>query len=113
MHDKFLVDRGQVYSAAFDGTGTSETLAAAATGKKIRLISLLVTTDTAGLLTVQDNTGTPVKLIGPMPVAENGGFNLVWNPRGYGDTGVGKQLDLVLGTSGTYGGLVEYQVLDT
>lgn len=113
MFDKFVTARGPVISAPFTGGTTGGTIVAAHSGKKIRLISLMILTDTAGNITVQDNTGTPIKFVGPAPVSDNGGFVLPHSPEGWGDTGVGKQIDVVLSVSATtFGGVVTYQVLD-
>lgn len=112
-YNKHVVARGPVIASAFTGGTTGGEIVAAVTGKKLRLISMMLLTDTAGNVTVRDNTGTPIKFVGPAPVAANGGFVLPHSPEGWGDTGSGKNINVLLGTScTTFGGVVTYQVLD-
>lgn len=112
-YNKHVVARGPVIPLPFTGGTTGGEIVPAVTGKKLRLISMMLTTDTAGNITVRDNNGTPVILVGPAPAAANGGFVLPHNPEGWGDTTAGKNLNVLLGTSATvFGGVVTYQVLD-
>lgn len=112
MYDKFVTAKGRVVTARITGSGTGGEVAAAVTGKKLRLLSIMVTTDTAGNLTVRDNAGTPNVLVGPAPLADNGGFCLPHNPNGWGDSAAGQNLNVLLSASATtYGGVLVYQVL--
>lgn len=86
----------------------------AVTAKKIRLLGYNVVTDTASALTWQDDTGTPVVLVGASTFAASGGAS-VYPPAGaypgqrfLGETASGKALDLNVGTSATVGGSIEY-----
>lgn len=110
--DSFIAERGDVISVPITGSA-SATIVAAAAGFKIRIMGIVLTITTATTLNLEDTTGTPVELVGPMPVADNGGFVLPFNPYGWGDTAVGKGLVLTLGAGSTYGGVLCYQKVPT
>lgn len=104
--------RGLIKSLAITGTSTGGTVVPAVSGCKLRLLTITITTDTAGNISIKDNADTPNVLVGPMPLDSNGGFSLPWNPEGHGDTATGKQLDVLLSNAATtFGGVVTYQVL--
>lgn len=114
MFNKFCISPGRVESLAFTGGTTGGEIVPAVTGKKLRLLAICLTTDTKGNVTVRDNNGTPKNLVGPQPVAIDGGFVLPFSPVGWGDTNSGKNLNVLLSASATtFGGVVTYQILDS
>jgi hypothetical protein len=111
-YDGFLAERGEVVNVRLNGSA-SATIVTAVAGFKIRILGMVMTITTATTLNLEDTTGTPVEIVGPMPVADNGGFVLPFNPYGWGETAVGKGLVLTLGAGSTYGGVLCYQKVPT
>lgn len=110
-YDGFVAESGPVLKKAITGSSTSNTLVAAVSGFSIRVLAFKVTVTSAATANLQDNSGTPVEIDGPSPLSDNGGYCLPFCPYGWGDTGVGKQLDLILSVGSTFGGSIVYQLI--
>jgi hypothetical protein len=89
------------------GTAGSHTLAGAVSGRKIRLLGLVLYAAGAVTVTIEHSDGTP--FIGPVTFASAGGVVLPVDRLGYGESGVGKGLHLLLSDDVQIGGCVTYQ----
>jgi hypothetical protein len=85
-------------------------------GRKIRVIEMAVSTDTAGTVKVQDDNGSPQELTGVIELAV--GVPWVYNPvvaypgeKYLGETQSSDDLDLLIEASGIYGGYFKYLVI--
>lgn len=102
--------------ANIDETGVAANeLVAAVAGAKIRVLALFVSAATTGTFNLQDDTGTPVELLGGtrnvlLSVNDTAGASsmvLPYNPGGWFETSVGKALDINM-ASGTFAGCLSY-----
>ena len=86
----------------------NNTVIAAATGKKFRVLSYVIVTTTA--VTAQWASGTsPTALSGAMALGATGGVSANFNPAGHVETAEGEALVLVLGGAIQASGHVTYQ----
>lgn len=103
--------KGLILNLPISGTGTSVDLVAAVSGKRIRIMSLLVTSDTDCTIQIADNNGTPNVFVGALPTAARGGFRLEKDDDGHGTTAAGKKIVANISPSSTIGGIIQYLVL--
>jgi hypothetical protein len=90
----------------FAGSGNN-TLVAAVTAKKIRVLS--VTLVVAGAVTVRFESGAGgTALTGQMSLAANGGFDAPFNPHGHFQTAAGELLNLELSDAVSADGWLTY-----
>lgn len=105
---------GPVGRTPFDHTGadTTEAVAADAQGRATRILGLALSNchaSTACLVTVQDNTGTPNVLIGPINLPGGATVVLPVNGLGWGDTAAGKKINIVQSAAVRVAGCLTYQ----
>ncbi len=108
--------------ANIDVTGAAANeLVTAVSGAKIRVLSMFVSAATTGTFNMQDDTGTPVTLLGGTrnvllsvdAAAGASSMVLPFNPGGWFETSAGKALDINM-ASGTFAGCLSYvEVTDT
>lgn len=89
-------------------------LVAAVAGKRIRLLSLFITAETAaGTITLNSVLGeTTTGLTGAMRVAANGQISLPFSPVGHVQTVVGGKLSVAHSSAGACAGCLVYQLID-
>lgn len=100
--DKTFVD---VKRATILATGTSATLVATVTGRKIRILSAVM--GGSATTTISFRTGTTV-LIQPVNLTAGNVAVLTYNPLGWCEGDVGADINLVIGTAGNLGVTVQY-----
>ncbi len=100
--------------ANIDETGVAANeLVAAVAGATIRVLSLFISATTTGAFNFQDDTGSPVTLLGGTrnvnlsTTAANSNMVLPYNEGGWFETSVGKALDINM-ASGTFAGCLSY-----
>jgi hypothetical protein len=96
-----------VKRAAISGSSTNNTIVAAVTGKKIRVLQFCVVVTTA--VTVKFQSSTSTDLTGAMPFAANGGVSPSYCPVGHFETVAGELLNMALGSGVQTSGWVLYQ----
>lgn len=99
------------YAAIDVATSGDNTLKAAVSGRRIRVLSVFMIA--AGAVNVRfesDAGGTA--LTGQMNLAANGGFVLNFNPAGWFETNAGELLNLELSGAVSVDGALTYQELD-
>lgn len=107
------------FAAISIAAGTTQTVVAAQSGRKIRVVNYTVISDTAGTYKFQSynaDTTTATDLTGAIPVAANGGAS----PTGAGlqadglmglfETLPGESLRIVFSTTANVGGHLAYQI---
>ena len=99
-----LTPKRAVISASSSGVSS---LVAAVTGKKIRVLSLVLMAAGAVNVKFQSHT-TPTDLTGLFPLAANGGFSIGFSPLGHFETVAGEQLDINLSGAVAVGGCLTY-----
>ena len=96
------------YAAIDAATSGDNTLVAAVTGKKIRLISMFaIMTGTAVTIRFESGAGGTA-LTGQMTPSQGGGFVLPYNPGGWFETAAGSLLNLELGGAQSVDGCLTY-----
>lgn len=106
---------GAVHRKSFSVNAAAATtiVAADAQGRAIRILAMVLSNNHASnavVATVQDNTGTPAVLIGPVQlVAGNPSLVLPHNPDGWGEGGKGKTIDILLDGTEVVAGSITYQ----
>lgn len=106
---------GPVFRKSFSVNAASATtiIAADAQGRAIRILAMVLSNNHASnavVATVQDNTGTPLVLIGPLQlVAASPSIVLPHNPDGWGEGGKGKTIDILLDGTEVVAGCITYQ----
>lgn len=94
--------------AVIDAASADNTIVAAVTGKKIRVISLFVIAS-GGENTLRFEAGTGgTALTGQMQVSDNGGFVLGYNEAGWFETTAGALLNLELASATSVDGALSY-----
>jgi hypothetical protein len=78
---------------------------AAVSGKKILVLSVIVTTDTAQIIKFQSAS---TDITASHPVAASGGFVLPYNPCGWFETIVSQALNINLSTTSSLGATIVY-----
>lgn len=111
FHDNFSTQ--QIKRAVVDAATTPDnTLVAAVTGKKIRVLAMFaVMTGTAVTLRFESGTGGTA-LTGQMQPSQGGGFVLPFNPVGWFETASGELLNLELGGAQSVDGVLVYAEVD-
>jgi hypothetical protein len=111
FHDNYSIQ--QVKRAVVDhATIGDNTIVAAVTGKKIRVLScLLVMTGTAVTIRFESATGGTA-LTGQMQPSQGGGFVLPHNPVGWFETLSGELLNLELSGAQSVDGVIVYVEVD-
>ncbi len=95
--------------AAISGAATDNTLVAAVTGKKIRVLGIFVVA--AGAVTVAFESSTTSTLSGIMSLAANGTLE-AHNPLGLFETVAAELLNMTLGGAVQVSGWLTYQLID-
>ena len=90
-----------------ESAAASTAIIAAVTGKKIRILGLVLVAAGAVDVTIEDEDGG--NLIGLMSLAANGSVVLPVSGVGYQETPAGKALHLLLGGAVQVGGSIDYQ----
>lgn len=103
-----MASRLQVKYAVIDhATSGDNTLVAAVTGKKIRVLSYVLVA--SGAVTVRFESGASgTALTGQMSLAANGGISAPFNENGYFETAAGVLLNLELGGAVSVDGHLSY-----
>ncbi len=98
--------------AVIDHAGSGDnTIVAAVTGKKIRVVSAFLIA--AGAVTVRFESGAGgAALTGQMTIAANGGLVLPFNPNGWFETAESALLNLELGGAVSVDGALTYVELE-
>lgn len=99
-----LTPKRAVISASSSGVNA---LISAVTGKKIRVLSLVLMANAAVNVKFQSHT-TPTDLTGLFYLAANGGFSVGFSPLGHFETVAGEQLDINLSGAVAVGGCLTY-----
>ena len=101
-----------VQYAIIDGAASGDnTLVAAVTGKRIRVLSLFVIA--AGAVTVRFESGAGgTALTGQMNITTNSGFTLPFNPEGWFQTVAAALLNMELGGAVSVDGALAYVLVD-
>jgi hypothetical protein len=94
-----------VERVAIAATGTDNTLVAAISGKKIRVLQLVMVASAALVARFESGTGGTA-LTGQMSLAANQLFTLPYSPHGWFETAAGSLLNLELSTSACHGFLI-------
>ena len=108
---------GPVHRKSFSVNAASATtiVAADAQGRAIRVLAMVLSNNHASnavVATVQDNTGTPLVLIGPLQLtAGNPSVVLPFNGGGWGEGGKGKTIDVLLDGTEVVAGAITYQYI--
>lgn len=98
---------GPVFTAKLSAvTGSNQTVVAAVAGKKIRVLQLSGCVTAAA--TVKFHDDTPTDLTGAMPAPLTAAEILGYSPHGWGDTAVGKNLQIDVSAS-VFNGVLVYQ----
>lgn len=98
------------FAAISENTDAANELVEAVTSRKIRVLAIALMVAGAVNVTLQDDTGTPVVLIGLLPFAAAGDtFILPYNPCGWCETSSGQALDLLLSAAVAVTGCLVYQ----
>ena len=107
--ENFITQESQspVKRVAISGASTNNTIVAAVTGKKIRVVCFSVVVTTA--VTVKFQSSTSTDLTGAMPFAANGGISPPFNPTGHFETVAGELLNMALGSGVQTSGWLDYQ----
>ena len=100
-----LTPKRAVISASSSG---ATQVVAAVTGKKIRVISLVVIIGGAANVKFQSNDGSATDITGLLPLAANGGFSAGVSELGHFETASGARLDINLSAAVTAGGFMTY-----
>ncbi len=99
-----------VFEVIDDASSGDNTLVAAVTGKKIRVLSLILVS--AGTMTVRFESGASgTALTGQMSLVDTAGFVLPYNPRGWFETAAGSLLNLELSGATSADGCLQYQLV--
>lgn len=88
-------------------TSGDNTLVAAVTDKKIRVLACVLIATTAVTARFESAAGGTA-LTGQMPLGANGGFTLPYNPHGWFETVAGQLLNLELGGAVAVAGVLVY-----
>lgn len=89
----------------------NNTLVAAVTGKRIRVMSFVGVATAAATVAFQSGAGGTA-LTGTMALAANGQINLPYNPSGHCETAAGALLNLSMGVTGPVTGVLTYKEVD-
>lgn len=107
-----LDDNSPVLRAAISGAGSgNNTLLAAATGKKIRVLSLFLVAVTAVTVRFESGAGGTA-LSGVMSIGANGILALPHNPCGWFETAESALLNMELGDAVQVSGSFTYQLIE-
>lgn len=94
------------------GADTHTTIAADAQGRKTRILGLTLSNchaSTATLVTIQDNTGSPNVIAGPINLPGGATVTLPVNGLGWGESAAGKTIDIVSSVNVRVAGCITYQ----
>lgn len=104
--------QSDVLYAVVAAAASDNTLVAAVTAKKIRVIAaVFVASGGANTLRLESDTGGTA-LTGQMDVGDNLQLVLPWNPAGWCETAAGKLLNLELGATTSVAGLLTYVTME-
>jgi hypothetical protein len=104
-----MVLAGEVKTVVVDAaSAAANELVAAVTGKAIRILALALLSDAAVDVTIQDDSGSPVVLIGPLGDINKVSFVLPFSEEGWGQTTRGQALDMLLGGATQTTGVLVY-----
>jgi hypothetical protein len=111
FHDNYATQA--VLRAAIDGaTSGDNTLVAAVTGKRIRVLAILaVMTGTAVTIRFESGAGGTA-LTGQMQPTQGGGFVLPFNPVGWFETAASALLNMELSGAQSVDGVLVYTLVD-
>ncbi len=96
-------------SAASTGDNT---LVAAVTGKKIRVIALVLVASGGANTVALESDASGTALTGRMDIIDNGQLVLPYNPAGWCETATAKLLNLELSTNTSVAGVLDYVTLE-
>ena len=103
-----VVLRGEVKFAAIDeAAGAANELVAAVSGKSILVLAMALVADGAVDVTIQDDSGSPVVLMGPLKDLQVG-LVLPFADQGWFQTTAGQALDMLLGGATQVTGCLVY-----
>ncbi len=99
------------YAKIDGGASGDNTLVAAVTGKKIRVVSLFAVA--SGAVAVAFESGASgTALTGQMNVGANGNITMPFNPEGWFETAAGVLLNMELGGATSVDGCLTYVLVD-
>lgn len=103
-----------LYAPINENSAAANVIVAAVPGHKIRVLGLVLSNNDASnpvVATIQDGAGSPQKIMGPLRLAAGQPLPVPASGLGYGETGVGQSLDLLLSGAIVVGGSVTYQLV--
>ena len=101
----------ELQHASVDAAAVDNTLVAAVTGKKIRVLSLFLVA--SGAVTVAFESGlSGTALTGQMSVGANGNIVMPFNPEGWFETAAAALLNMELGSTTSVDGCLTYVLVD-
>lgn len=103
-------DTSLVKRAVISGASTNNTVVAAVTGKRIRVLCFALIC--ASTVNVKFQSATSTDLTGAMPFGANGGIAPPFNPCGHFETNVGELLNLNLSSGVQVSGWIDYQEIN-
>ena len=95
-------------------TAAANEIVAAVAERKIRILGVVLSNNDATnpvVATLQDDAGSPKKILGPIRLAAGQTVVIPASGLGYGETNVGEALNLLLGSAITVGGSITYQLV--
>src|SRR6266542_2409105 len=105
--------RSESQFAAISPSTTNTTIVAAVTGRKIRVLGLVLVASGGANTASLESTAGGTALTGPMPIAATtGALTLPYNPVGWGETASGALLNLKLTAATAVGGAISYCLID-
>ena len=105
--------QSEVLSAVVSAsTGGDNTLVLAVTGKKIRVIALVLVASVGANSVRLESGASGTALTGVMDIVDNGQLILPWNPAGWCETAASALLNLELSASTAVGGVLNYVTLE-
>ena len=102
---------GQLSVAVDHATSGNNEIVAAVTGKKIRVLSMLMIA--AGTVNARFESGADgTALTGQMPLVANSGFSATYNSNGWFETAAGESLNLELSAAISVDGVLNYDLIN-
>jgi hypothetical protein len=101
-----------LYAVVAASTGGDNTLVAAVTGKKVRVISLVLVASGGANSARLESGASGTALTGVMDIIDNGQLVLQYNPAGWCETAASALLNLELSAGTAVGGLLAYVTVE-
>jgi hypothetical protein len=101
-----------LYAVVAAATGGDNTLVAAVTGKKIRVMSLVLVASGGANSVRLESGASGTALTGVMDIIDNGQLVLPYNPAGWCETAASALLNLELSAATAVGGVLGYVTME-